>query len=548
MKNNIIKTYFNIVVLISLTLTSTIILGCLGDNNNSDNITPIGNNDAYYIDSTNGHDDNDGSTPETAWKSFVNLNQKTLSAGNSVNLKKGSVWNETFKFRGSGDESNPIIITSYGNGNKPKIAPRGKPYAFLIRNQEYIEVSDLEITNLGDTPAENRKGIYVEARDFGVVHHLYFRNIEIHDVNGVHGGLADGDFQNNKSNGGIVSVILGNAVETYFDDFLIENCHIHHVSQTGIYNTSSWEDREWPRNGGVYVNQSWVPSKNMVYRNNTIEHIAGNGLILKNAHAPLVEYNTFDYCGEFTSGNAAFCFNTDYALFQYNEVSNTVTNVGDVDSGGLDSDFKTRWTTFQYNYCHNNGEGGILITGGPARWPTAFNYETIIRYNLLANNGDHAIKTSGNVMSLKVYNNHIYSDFDESIEVIQHKSWDGYSRSAEYFNNIFFSNGTNGSIRLENSAGNSIHDNMFSGISMNSSVSTTANLWNVAPIYSVGSSPQLNSVENFRLSSNSPGINVGDNNQHDALNGKGGVIKIKDMFGNDVPLGSGVDIGMEEQD
>ena len=151
-------------------------------------------------------------------------------------------------------------------------------------------------------------------------------------------------------------------------------------------------------------------------------------------------------------------------------------------------------------------------------------------------------------MSLKVYNNHIYSDLNESIEVIQHKSWDGYSRSAEYFNNIFFSNGTNGSIRLENSAGNSIHDNMFSGISMNSSVSTTANLWNVAPIYSVGSSPQLNSVENFRLSSNSPGINVGDNNQHDALNGEGGVITIMDMFGNDVPLGDGVDIGMQEQE
>ena len=93
------------------------------------------------------------------------------------------------------------------------------------------------------------------------------------------------------------------------------------------------------------------------------------------------------------------------------------------------------------------------------------------------------------------------------------------SKTFLYFNNIFFSNGTNGSIRLENSAGNSIHDNMFSGISMNSSVSTTANLWNVAPIYSVGSSPQLNSVENFRLSSNSPGINVGDNNQQQRPSG-----------------------------
>lgn len=542
-KTNFMKIFNKTIILFGLLLVSgNLILGC---SNDDDNIV-IENSEAYFIDSNDGNDSNSGSSPEKPWKSFDNLKQITLEPGNTVNLKKGSVWNDVFQFKGSGDSANPIMIKSYGEGDKPKIAAQGKPYALLIKNQEYIEVSDLEITNLGDSHENNRKGIYVEARDFGVVNHLHFKNLEIHDVNGLHGGLPDGNFNDNKSSGGIVSVILGNNVETYFNDFLVENCHIHDVSQTGIYNTSSWEDREWPRNGGVYINQSWVPSMNIVYRNNTIEHVAGNGVIIKNAHAPLVEYNKFDYCGELTSGNSAFCFNTDYALFQFNEVSNTVTNEGDVDSGGLDSDFKTRWTTIQYNYCHSNGEGGVLVTGGPARWNTAFNYETIIRYNLFVNNGDHAIKTSGNVMNLKVYNNHIYSDLGESIDVIQHKSWDGSSRSAEYFNNIFFCNGTGGSINLGSSSGNSIHDNMFSGISENPIVNIDNNLWNIAPIYNVGSNPLVSSIENFRLSSTSPGIDAGNNNQYDAENGEGGIIEIKDIFGSNVSKGVGVDVGMEE--
>ena len=537
------KTTYKITFLFSLILASAnLTIGCT---NNDDDLS-IEPSESYFIDSTNGNDSNAGNSPETAWKSFNNLKQFTLEPGNAVNLKKGSIWNEVFTFKGSGSEGNPIVIRSYGEGNKPIIATQGTSYAFLIRNQEYIEVSDLEITNLGNAHVKNRKGLYVEATDFGAVHHLYFKNLEIHDVNGLHGGAPGGNFSDNKSSGGMVSIILGDKVETYFEDFLVENCHIHNVSQTGLYNTSSWEDREWPRSGGVYVNISWVPSKNMVYRNNTIEHIAGNGILINTATAPLIEYNTLDYCGELTSGNAAFCFNTDYALFQYNEVTNTVTNEGDVDSGGLDSDFKTRWTTIQYNYCHSNGEGGVLVTGGPSRWNTAFNYETIIRYNLFVNNGDHAIKTSGNVMGLKVYNNHVYSDLDEAIEVIQHKSWDGSSRSAEYFNNIFFCDGTDGSIYLGTSTGNAIYDNMFSGIAENPEVQTDKNLWNIAPIYINGTSPQENSIENFRLSSSSPGIDAGNNNQYEAKNGSGGSIEIKDFFGSNVPNGLGVDIGMEE--
>ncbi len=498
----------------------------------------------YYIDSVEGDDENEGNSADVPWRTLLNLKSVVLDAGNIVYLKRGSEWNEVFSFKGSGSSGNPILIKPYGSGPRPVIASGGTDAAFLIKNQQYIEVEGLKITNQGATPQKNRKGVYIEAENFGVVNHIHLKDLEITDVNGRHGGLSDGDFQDDKMSGGIIISIVGDLVETYFDDLLIENCHIHQVSQTGISNKSSWDDREWPRNGGSYVNTSWVGSKNVVYRNNRLEHIAGNGIIIREAHAPLLEYNKLDYCGELTTGNAAFCFNTDYALFQYNEVSNTITNPGDVDSGGLDSDFKTRWTTFQYNYCHNNGEGGVLITGGPARWDTAFNYKTIIRYNLLADNGDHGIKTSGNVTELKVYNNHIYSGIGESIEFIQHVSWEGYSRDAEYYNNVFNSSQATGSINLGSSSGNSIYSNQFSGVMAHGQVSADNNLWNAPPVYQT-SPTSTGGVESFRLAATSPGVDAGSSYQHSAEDGYGGEIPIQDIFGNSV-TDNNVDVGMEE--
>jgi len=146
-------------------------------------------------------------------------------------------------------------------------------------------------------------------------------------------------------------------------------------------------------------------------------------------------------------------------------------------------------------------------------------------------------------MNMKVYNNHIYSDLDEPIDLIQHGNWDGFSRSVEYFNNIFYCNGTLGFINLGNSIGNLIHDNLFKGISEHSTVKKEDNLWDKAPVYLAGSSPQVNIVENFRLAPTSPGIDVGNT---EAKDGTGGAIEILDFFGRNVPKGKGIDIGMEE--
>lgn len=68
----------------------------------------------YYV-SNNGDDNNDGKTPETAWKTPARLNKTWLYPGDGVLFKRGDL------FRGSKIMAQPgITYGAYGEGDKPK--------------------------------------------------------------------------------------------------------------------------------------------------------------------------------------------------------------------------------------------------------------------------------------------------------------------------------------------------------------------------------------------------------------------------------------------
>lgn len=74
----------------------------------------------YYVDATNGNDDNNGTSPEIAWKTIDRVNIAALNAGDWVLFRRGEV------FRGnlipvSGSDPNYITYGAYGTGNKPKL-------------------------------------------------------------------------------------------------------------------------------------------------------------------------------------------------------------------------------------------------------------------------------------------------------------------------------------------------------------------------------------------------------------------------------------------
>ena len=79
----------------------------------------------YYVSQSTGDDSLDGLAAAKAgakgpWKTLAKASIE-YKPGDSILLKKGDTWNEELTPKGSGTPENPILISSYGQGNKPLI-------------------------------------------------------------------------------------------------------------------------------------------------------------------------------------------------------------------------------------------------------------------------------------------------------------------------------------------------------------------------------------------------------------------------------------------
>ena len=129
------------------------------------------------------------------WKTLAKLGALDLKPGDQVLLKSGCAWRGPLATRGSGAEGAPIVIDRYGKGAMPCIDGGGNGEdAVLLKNQQWIELRNLEVTNRGEGVAV-RRGVHVWLDDFGVARHIAVSGLYVHDVNGTN---------EKKDNGGII--------------------------------------------------------------------------------------------------------------------------------------------------------------------------------------------------------------------------------------------------------------------------------------------------------------------------------------------------------
>ena len=137
-------------------------------------------NTTYYVDSERGDDQSDATTPAKAWKTLARVNGTLFAPGDRILMRAGSRFSGQLKPNGSGKEGAPIVIDMYGEGNKPRIEAEGQYHeALLLKNQEYWEVNNLELTNTGWMRRKFRYGVRVVAWDFGTMHHIHLSLIHI---------------------------------------------------------------------------------------------------------------------------------------------------------------------------------------------------------------------------------------------------------------------------------------------------------------------------------------------------------------------------------
>jgi len=377
----------------------------------------------YFVDSRNGSDTNNGTSPGSAWKSLAKVNATTFLPGDRIRLKSSSLWRGQLWPKGSGTAERPITVGMYGGGVRPVIQGAGLAEdAVLLKNQEYWEISDLEITNAG-AKAAVRRGVHVALENFGEAHHIYLRSLVVHDVNGS---------DEVKPNGGIHYTSSGEKRPSRFVDLRIEDNEIYHVDRSGIF---GWSD--------AYVRTKWYPSLGVIVRANNLHDIGGDGIVVVATDGALVEHNVVGRANQRSQGYnvAIWSWSADNTVIQFNEAYGTK---GQRDGEGFDSDWNSRNTLIQYNYSHDNDGGFVLICneGSQPAEQSIGNSGTVVRYNISQNDRTRGITISGPVKNSRIYNNTIYSGPDRELNVVLFSDWAGWAVDTEFSNNIFYAKGS----------------------------------------------------------------------------------------------------------
>lgn len=431
----------------------------------------------YYVSSEHGSDSNAGTSESKAFETLDKINEITLEPGDRVLLEKGSEFDDQYlHVKGSGSAEAPIIISTYGDGDRPVINANGKGIwyqdygrqlgnvqhkykgevssAILLYDVEYIEIRGLEITNdreNGIDEADNglawndknimdRTGVAGFTKSIGTADHIVLDDLYVHDVDG-------NVYNKHMLNGGIYfgTAYVGENPQTgipRYNDLQITNCHVENVDRWGIaaaytayiapFQTVEISDEAIAKYG----------SSNVLISNNYIKAAGGDAITAMYCDRPLIENNVSDGVAKHINNKDYYA--TDFgrvaagiwpwkckdAVFQYNEAFNTCANqdgqAWDADSGD--------GTIYQYNYSHNNGGGPVMFC-----YPESVN--NTYRYNISYKDLS-GLNPASNV-DAHVYNNVFY--MGEGVEFIR-TGMSGGSMTLE--NNIIYYSGS--SPRTEN--------------------------------------------------------------------------------------------------
>lgn len=140
----------------------------------------------YYIDSKDGDNARGGTSPETAWRDFTNINGKTLGPGERLLLRRGSVFNQELQLTARGTAERWAEIGTYGEGARPILRRNwdiGDRCA-LVSDPEYLSIHGLTVCFAG-------KGLVVQYR--GANHAgLVIEDCVAHHIEGLYRPNAHG--------------------------------------------------------------------------------------------------------------------------------------------------------------------------------------------------------------------------------------------------------------------------------------------------------------------------------------------------------------------
>ncbi|MFI3305137.1 MAG: right-handed parallel beta-helix repeat-containing protein [Rikenellaceae bacterium] len=408
----------------------------------------------YYFDAESGDDANDGLSESTPYKSLAMITAELLATERvMILLKCGTTFDsQSISLTNvNSSEDFPLIIDSYGAGDRPMVASNS--YQCVTIECDNVRIRNIAFTNPGGYRGiyiidENREGAHMNIEITG----CRFEYINWQDPSGVRSytGIdpSNLDVESIASNyskeyGGIfITVDIVDETNPreprWYENLYITNNEFYQCCRTGVLLNS--------RDGCLTdsdLTATIYPSKNVVIKGNKLEYIGGDGVVIMGAEDVFIESNKLFYANFLgRSGNASaglWPFKSTNTYVQYNEVGYTQWDNGSGDAEGLDIDHGNKNTYVQYNYIHHNEGGGILLCA------TIFEHtNSLIRNNIFYRNGGSKkgsfMNITSEVTNVKAYNNLVVLD-NVNKQVIYNDDWyeTGNAKNIELYNNIFYS-------------------------------------------------------------------------------------------------------------
>lgn len=450
----------------------------------------------YFIDSKNGSDANNGLSPKKAWQSLEKVNAQVYAPGSKLLFKAGGIWTGQLRPLGSGTAEKPIVIDRYGEGPKPLFNGNGMIASGVIKlnNQSYWEINNLEIINTADFDAE-RRGVEISAANFGLIKHIYLKNLTIRDIRG-----TVGNEMSDKRSAGIYFTVTDDRITpTRYDDVLVEGCLIYNCQNQGIVINNEIKVSDDPGS------EEWMKRRitNLVVRENIIHHISKNAMIIRLADKGLIERNRCYETALGTTGNTIFSRSARNTIFQYNE--GYLNRSPDYDGSMYDPDLKSPGTVWQYSYSHDNAHGLVWFCTDPR------DSGVIVRYNVSQNDKGNLVYINYGFAGAEIYNNTFYTGKGLSPVVIAENPKN--SHTYFYQNNIVFNAGAeNISFDFAESGkgvqNRTITNNIFYRTAIPPQINLSDNMVS-DPMLFIPGNKRLYKVPEYKLKKGSPALNAG---------------------------------------
>jgi hypothetical protein len=283
----------------------------------------------YYVDCKSVIAAGNGSL-RAPLRTISSVNALFLQPGDRVLFKRGSACSGELTPQGSGTTGAPIRVGSYGKGSLPQIAAAPTDAAaFRLFNQSFWEIHSLDLKG-------GRKYGFFAGGDGPAMHHLYLRDLCVHDVGG-------GPLQHKES--GLV-VIAPSGTRTTIDD----------VDLNGILaaNTTQWS--------GIFVSRA----SHVRVRNSVVHDVQGDGIVVFESHDAVIAHSLAWHTGmqlEETIGtpNAIWTWRCTECTVEENEAFLTDSPGGD--GGSFDIDYGNTRNTVERNFGHDTMGYCVAVFG-----------------------------------------------------------------------------------------------------------------------------------------------------------------------------------------